>query len=147
MSDEWNTRILIAAGDPSWLVPTISVVAIVGLTAFIFGLFWLVRRLIRLGADALRATYTGLDIHPARHAGDVELVFLTYFGLAGGGYQCKHHVFLPPEQAGVLLKRLHRFNLRWGWLCPGGIFVPFLSYANYRSQLRVIRAQTASRLG
>ena len=91
--------------------------------------------------EALKRAYEGVETHKTPHAGDVEVVFHTYFGFLGGGYQSEHHAFLPASHAETLLRRLHSFNLRWGWFCPGGLFVPFLSYASYRRQLKSIRAQ------
>ena len=115
------------------------------MTALIFGLLWFVRYLLQNGSAALKNCYQGIEVHSELRQGDVELVFHTYHGLLGGGFQTKHHVFVPSEQAELLLTRLHRFNLKWGCLSPGAFFVPFLSYANYCSQRKTMRAKLAAR--
>lgn len=120
-------------------MPAICATAIVGMGALIFGLLWFARFFIRSGSDALKRTYDGLEIHAAPQPGDVEIVFDTYYGFLGGGYQNTHRAFLPPEEAEIFLRRLHSFNLRWSWLCPEGLFVLLPSFVSYRKQLKSIR--------
>ncbi len=132
---------LLATSEPSWFVPAICVVGIGLMTALVFGLFWFSRSFVAWGRKALQKTYEGIQLHHQLCPGDVQLSFRTYFGFGGGGYQCEHRVYLSPEAAECLLNRLHAFNLHWGWFCPGGLFVPILSYINYRSALKLIRAR------
>jgi len=113
---------------------------------FLFGLFALVRWFLAGRARAVLHAYDGLNVRRERLTGDVAVEFDTYFGMLGGGYVWKHRVFLPSNEAETLLKRLHSFNLRWGWLSPGGLFVPFLSLWKYRSQQKAVRLQVATGL-
>jgi hypothetical protein len=136
---------LLAAADPAWLVPVICVVVLSGMTALILASLSFARRFLRRGADALKRTYDGIETRAEPCPGDVRIVFRTYYGFLGGGYQTEHRVFLPPLDAERLLERLHRFNLRWGWFGPLGLFIPFISYASYRSQLRAIKNQSDGR--
>jgi hypothetical protein len=92
------------------------------------------RRLAALRADA--ATAANAAAGPP-----VAIRFHTYHGLVVFFVQTTHEVELPAACARSLLARLHRFNCTWGLLCPGLIFIPLLSLAEYRSQLRVIEAQ------
>jgi hypothetical protein len=133
---------IFAAADPPWLVPAICATGIVGMCALVFGLLWFARFVVLCGSDVLKRAYDGVEAHATPHPGDVEVVFHTYFGFLGGGYQSKHRAFLSPAHAETLLQRLHSFNIRWGWFCPGGLFVPFLSYASYRRQIKSIRGLT-----
>jgi hypothetical protein len=48
---------------------------------------------------------------------------------------------LPADKAEQLLKRLHRFNLKWGMFAHGALFIPLISYVNYRIQIARIRSQ------
>jgi hypothetical protein len=70
--------------------------------------------------------------------GDVNLIFHTYSGFLVFFTQMRHDVVLPADQARILLKRLLRHNLTWGLFAAGGVFVPILSYFEYRSQSKRI---------
>jgi len=41
----------------------------------------------------------------------------------------------------VLLQRLNRYNLSWGFVCPFVVAVPLLSLVHYWGELRSIRRQ------
>lgn len=88
----------------------------------------------------LAKRYEGLSIRDTPQQGDVELRFHTYHGLLAFFVQTEHHVFAAPNDAEVLLRRLHYFNLTWGMFAAGAFFIPILSYFNFRSQLKRIRS-------
>jgi hypothetical protein len=81
------------------------------------------------------------EIVPSSDAEPVHVVFHTYDGFLIYMRQVKHEATLPPEQARLWLKRLHRENLTHGLLAAGGVIVPFVSYLNYRMQLRKLRVR------
>jgi hypothetical protein len=45
------------------------------------------------------------------------------------------------DEAREALRRLNRFNLRWGMLAYGALFIPLMSYAIYLAQRRSVRKQ------
>lgn len=73
--------------------------------------------------------------------GDVCFVYHTYRGFLVWFVQDEHHVCAPPEDARSLLTRLLRFNLTWGMLSYGLLFVPLLAISNYVAQKRSIEKQ------
>jgi hypothetical protein len=58
--------------------------------------------------------------------------------------QDEHRVSAPIAEAEKLLNRLWRFNLSWGLLSRGFLFIPFLATGNYLTQRRAIRGQAAT---
>ena len=82
-----DIRMLFAAADPAWLVPAIFVVVLSGMAALILSSLSFARRFLRYGADALKHTYDGIETRAEPRPGDVWIVFRTYYGFFGGGYQ------------------------------------------------------------
>ena len=74
--------------------------------------------------------FDGIDVHESPQQGDVQFVFHTYHGFLVFFVQTPHRVSCPPNEARKLLSRLHWFNLSWGVLSQGCLFVPFLSFFN-----------------
>jgi hypothetical protein len=95
----------------------------------------------RFARKALEQTYEGFDIHTAPRPGDVVLVYHTYHGFLAWHTETTHRVFLPAYAARELLGRLLRFNLTWGLLVHGGVFVPPVAISNYIAQRRSISKQ------
>lgn len=112
----------------------ILVVLAVGALLFFRGFEHFARR-------ALERRYTDLTIHPVPQTGDVVLAYHTYHGFIAWFTQTHHYVFLSPEDARTLLGRLLRFNLIWGLVTPGALFIPPLAILNYFAQRRSIVAQ------
>ncbi|MFO1066105.1 MAG: hypothetical protein U0892_19770 [Pirellulales bacterium] len=92
----------------------------------------------------LRRRFNGISVREQPAAGDVSFVYHTYRGLLIWVTQDEHVVYATPDDAEILLKRLLKFNLTWGMLSYGSLFVPFLAIGNYKSQLKSIRAQASS---
>lgn len=92
----------------------------------------------------LERRFEGLDVHARPRSGDVYFVYHTYRGFLLWTTQDEHHVFAPPVVAEKLLGRLLRFNLTWGLLSVGMLFIPLLAVGNYFSQRSSIRKQTAA---
>ena len=105
--------------------------------------FVLFRSYERLARRSLRRKYAGLQIHEVPVAGDVTLTYHTYHGLIAWFTQTPHYVSLPPDHARILLGRLFRFNLTWGLLTYGALFIPPLAVWNYFTQRRSISSQEA----
>ena len=95
----------------------------------------------RRAEASLERIYRDVGVPTDPSKGDVTVVFHTYHGFIAYFVQQEHNLRLPPEMAELLLKRLHGYNLRWGWLARGSVFIPILSYFNYRSQLGKVRRQ------
>jgi len=114
---------------------------IVAVLAFVFLRFY--RRYESLAQAALERSYKDLTAHSVPLVGDVILLFHTYHGLVFWFTQTKHHIALPPDDARVLLGRLARFNLKWGLVTYGALFVPILTVSNYVAQRRSIARQLA----
>jgi hypothetical protein len=73
----------------------------------------------------------------------VRFRFHTYRGFLSHFVQTKHELKLPFAQARETLWRLHKENLKWGWLIGPIVLVPMLSYFEYRSQVRSVERQAA----
>ena len=97
----------------------------------------------RRAREALAKAYEGLDAHSEPQPGDVHLKYETYHGLLVWVSVSWHTVWLPPDQARTLLKRLLRFNFTWGFFAYGAAILPLLSLGNYWAQVRSIRKQVA----
>ncbi len=129
---------------------TLKIIAygIIGAVAFMVPVMLVLYGLQKYKAAGARALERILQ--EARGAGDgadsgpvVAIEFYTYQGFLSASYQTHHELRLPHAQAVRALKGLHRFNLIWGWWGLGGLFIPFISWWNYRAQLRNIRRQVA----
>lgn len=128
---------LLAEQMPPSVMAVIAAI-IVGLFAFAFFLF---RGYEYLARRALVRRYNGLDVHAVPQAGDVILTYHTYHGFIAWFTQTPHQVALPPDDARKLLGRLLRFNLTWGLVTYGALFIPPLALFNYFSQRRSIDEQ------
>jgi hypothetical protein len=126
-------------------MPPLAVVAAIGVFVglAVFALF-LFRGYERLARGALRRSYAQLAIHDAPRSGDVVLTYHTYHGFVAWFTQATHQVALPPRDARILLGRLLRFNLTWGLLTWGVVFIPPLAILNYFQQRRSIALQGAA---
>jgi hypothetical protein len=89
----------------------------------------------------LERCFSGLELHDTPQPGDVSCVYHSYRGLFVYFVQTEHQIYAPPSQAKELLKRLLRFNLTWGMLSYGLLFIPFIAIANYYSQKSLINVQ------
>jgi hypothetical protein len=107
---------------------TILVLGVVALVLF--------RGFEKLARSSLQRCYQKLP----ESQGDqlVTIRFTTHHGLIAWFTSIPHEVTLPPEAAQVLLNRLLRFNLTWGLLTWGALFLPIFSVVSYFSQRRVI---------
>jgi hypothetical protein len=117
-----------------------GIAVFVALGAFALVLF---RSYERLARRSLGRKYAGLQIHEVPVAGDVTLTYHTYHGFIAWVAQTPHYVSLPPDHARILLGRLFRFNLTWGLLTYGALFIPPLAVWNYFTQRRSISSQEA----
>jgi hypothetical protein len=90
----------------------------------------------------LRRCFDGVRLHEVPEPGDVLLVYHTYRGLLLWVTQDEHRVLAPRADAERLLGRLLRFNLTWGMLSYGLLFIPFLAVGSYYGQRRSIREQS-----
>lgn len=91
--------------------------------------------------NTLHRRFNGIDHRPNPQNGDVGFVYHTYRGFLFWFTQDEHRVFASPQQAKILLGRLLRFNLTWGMMSYGLLFIPFLAIGNYLAQKRSIAQQ------
>ena len=89
----------------------------------------------------LQKRFAGLDLHDSPQPRDVCFVYHTYRGFLVWFVQDEHRICAPPEDARLLLTRLLRFNLTWGMLICGSLFVPLIAIGNYYAQKRSIATQ------
>jgi len=99
----------------------------------------------KFGLMPLRRCYEGRDVHEGPQLDDVSCVYHTYRGLLLWSTQDEHQIHASFDDARELLRRLLRYNLTWGLLTHGVVFVPVLAIVNYRRQLKLIEQQQAGR--
>lgn len=95
----------------------------------------------KIGLKSLRRRFSGLTLRDAPRPNDVYLRYHTYRGLLVWCIQEEHPVYASARDAEELLRRLLWFNLTWGLLGYGLLFVPFLATGNYVVQRRSIKRQ------
>jgi hypothetical protein len=89
----------------------------------------------------LQRCFRGIQLKNSPSSGDVTFVYHTYRGFLLWFIQDEHCVCASADDAEKLLKRLLRFNLTWGMLSYGMLFVPLIAYGNYAAQMRSLRQQ------
>lgn len=89
----------------------------------------------------LERCFVGLDLHDSPRPGDVSCVYHSYRGFLLWFVQTEHQIHAPPHDALAALRRLLRFNLTWGLLSYGLLFVPLLAIGNYYAQKRLVLKQ------
>jgi len=83
------------------------------------------------------------ELSSPKQPGMVDFVFHKYSGFLVFVVQTRIAVALPAVEAEALLRRLVRHNLTWGLFAYGGIFVPILTYFEWRTQTkRIAEART-----
>lgn len=119
------------------------ILAVVGMPLVLIGvpIFLLGGGLQKFAKRPLEHTYRGIELHQSPQPGDVSFAYHTYRGFLLWFVQEKHRVIAPADQARQLLKRLLRFNLTWGMLSYGFLFVPIMALGNYYAQIRSIDRQ------
>ncbi len=131
---------------PWWTVPAVVVAAIV----FFGGLGWVVLQLYRWlkrRAQAAHArAFEGLKLHREPAEGLVYVRFHTYYGFIAFVQTTEYRFWATPDDAREALRRLHHFNLVWGFFARGAILIPIVSYANLLIQRRSIHKQEAAML-
>ncbi len=122
-----------------------DVLAAIGLLALALGLIALFAYVYLSGAErGLARAFEGLAVHTEPRHGDVELKYETYHGFVAWVSCTRVHVWMPSDEARVLLRRLLRFNFTWGLLAAGAALLPLLSLGNYWAQSHCIRKQVAT---
>lgn len=97
--------------------------------------------MVKFARKPLLRCFEGVDRVNRQEKHDVTFTYHTYRGLLIWCIQDQHIVHAPYMDAKMILKRLLIFNLTWGLLSYGLIFIPFVAVGNYRSQLGSIRQQ------
>jgi len=121
------------------LFPTLAISFVV-----IVAIYLLSGGLKSFGRRPLERCFQGIRLHERREPGDVTFTYHTYRGCLLWCVPAEHRVVAPAEDAEVLLNRLLRYNLTWGMLSYGAVFVPSLALGNYAVQRRSIHEQARS---
>jgi len=128
--------------------PLSMVVAVILMIATPLGLIFFALYLYRgyeyLAKRSLERSYADLELRATPEPGDVILTYYTYHGLLVWFTQTPHQVVLSPRDARKLLGRLFRFNLTWGLITYGSLFIFPLAILNYVGQRRSIAYQAAN---
>jgi hypothetical protein len=126
---------------PWWTVPALIAFSIV----LYGGLGWIIlqgyRWLRRMAEAAHGRAFEGVKVHDGPGPGLVSIRFHTYYGFIAFVRTTEHRFWATPDDARVVLRRLHHFNLIWGFFAHGAILIPIVSYANFLIQRRAIRKQ------
>ncbi len=101
--------------------------------------------IMNYGLVPLQRCFDGITLRTSPQKGDVSLTYHTYRGVLVWVTQEEIAGYTTPEEARTLLKRLLKFNLTWGMLSYGLIFIPLLAIGNYFAQMRSIRIQSESK--
>lgn len=92
---------------------------------------------------AQQRAFEGVQVHHSPGPGLVEVIFHVYSGVLVFTRQVEYRFWATPDNARLVLWRLHRFNLAWGLFAYGALFIPLLSIGNYLAQRRRISRQVA----
>ncbi len=95
----------------------------------------------RLAHSTQERAFSGLEVFSDPAPGRVAVVFHTYYGFLVYFVQTEYRFWANPEDARTALRRLHHFNLTWGFFAAGALLIPLFSIGNYWAQLRSIRRQ------
>ena len=112
-----------------------------GFAALFFGALYFYRGYEWFAKRSLRKAYLGIALHDPPEPGDVLISYETHHGFVAWSTSIPHIVAASPEDARILLGRLLRYNLRFGWIAHAGIFIVPLAISNYRAQLQSISRQ------
>lgn len=82
--------------------------------------------------------FEGVRVAESASPGQVNVVFHTYSGVVVYVTQVEHRFWAAPDDALLVLSRLHRFNLTWGFFAYGALLIPILSFGNYWRQRRLV---------
>ena len=93
----------------------------------------------------LQRCFEDIELREQPLKGDVVFTYHTYRGLLLWFTQQEIAGYTTPDEARTLLKRLLKFNLTWGMLSCGLLFIPFLAIGNYKAQMKSIRIQSESK--
>lgn len=125
-------------------LPYILIAIGILLVLIVIPLYLLFGGLRSFALKPLHRCFEGIQLHEVPEPGDVLLTYHTYRGFLLWVTQDEHRVHAPLADAERLLGRLLRFNLTWGMLSYGLLFIPFLAVGNYYVQRRSIREQSSS---
>lgn len=127
---DWPTKLAMAA-------------TVVGVPLVLIGIpiYLLSGGLKTFGFGALERCFRDVRLHDRPQPGDVCFRYHTYRGFLLWFVQTEHVVVAPLADAERLLGRLLRYNLTWGLLSYGMLFILPLACGNYVIQKRSMRRQ------
>jgi hypothetical protein len=126
--------------------PTLAGIIAVSISLLTFAALFLVtlkffRWYSRRARDGIEEMYKQFQPAHTPSEGNVHVIYHTYSGLIAWFVQMEHSVYLPPTQARSFLRQLRNYNLKWGLLSYGCLFIPILTFGSYLSQLRDLKRQ------
>lgn len=98
------------------------------------------------GLSSLWRCFEGLELQEQPGPDDVTVTYHSYRGLLAYFVQTEHCIHASEAHARKCLKRLLKYNLTWGLLCPGMVFIPILALGNYFAQRRSITRQMKAKM-
>jgi hypothetical protein len=131
---------------PMWLerIALVAFAISVPIGVIGFAVYLLTGGLYSFARRPLQRRFEGIKLHDTLKPGDVYFVYHTYRGLRLWFTMSEHRVIAPAADAQKLLRRLLWFNLTWGMLSCGMLFIPLLAIGNYIAQTRSIRQQLSA---
>lgn len=125
--------------DPLWIYQLVGLASLAALIVVPIFVFRALRR-SRAGIDPA-GIFSGIaDVHAPNSVapGEVRIKFTTYSGFLVFVTQRRYDVSLPAEQARVVLGRMIKHNCTSGMFAYGCLFIPLLSFLEYRSQMKKV---------
>lgn len=110
--------------------------AIALITVVVSGIIivWGHRKFVGAADRAQAQLFSGVQVATAAAPGFVSAVFHVYCGLIVFTRQTEYRFWATPDDARIVLSRMNRFNLTWGFFAYGGLIIPILSLGNYWAQ-------------
>ena len=121
----------------------IITLVIVGTVGLIYALLQGYRWFSTKTSNAKALAFENVTVFNEAQPDLVEVKFHTYCGFLIFVEQEEHHLWATPDDARILLDRLHGFNLKWGLLAYGALVIPLLSAYSRMQQRRFIKKQVA----
>jgi hypothetical protein len=126
---------------PPYDVIVAVAIPLIGFTGIFVAIVWFYRWYSRNAKQGIENIYIQFRPSDSPATGTVHVKYHTYSGLIAWFTQTEHSMYLQPEQARQFLKHLRNYNLKWGLLSYGCLFVPILTFGNYWDQMRAISKQ------
>ena len=89
--------------------------------------------------DSILASYHYVGNNDAAH----QVIFHTYHGFLIWGTQIKHVIQFDPNNIEPVINQLNglkSFNFKWGLFAYGALFIPVLTYFEYKKAIKTLHS-------